>query len=306
MGRLGLTPAATASTGSLALTEDTADDAIVIDFAADGPLRVITLTEDAAVTFDNVPAGETGRIIEVGYLQGGAGGFAISHAGDVEVGWQGRPPAVDPRAGQVTWVQYRAAAGLVWGIAPQVDPDSRLVNGIIETFSRRGVTGVSTLTSGHIRGSVMTAPVSGPFTKIASWTGATAAGATPTHCYMGVYEVLGYPDSALTLGDLLALTANDTTLWATTHTEYERALAATLELVAGARIMPFCLCITGATAPVVQAQGPVTGTNGHLSIIGKPPRLHVAVTGVAGAPAADGSGYTIGATNQWPYMELRP
>lgn len=83
-----------------------------------------------------------------------------------------------------------------------------------------------------------------PVNNIKTITGGTAAGATPTLCRVGIYSVAANGDIAL-----LAAIANDTTLWATTFTQYSRALTAQFNKIAGTRYAWGQLCVTGAAAP---------------------------------------------------------
>jgi hypothetical protein len=100
------------------------------------------------------------------------------------------------------------------------------------------------LTSGTARFSYFTARKTEAITQLRVISGDTAAGATPTLCKLGVYLVNA--DATLTQ---LAVTANDTTLWAATNTAYTRTLLTTVNKVAGVRYAVGFLVVTTATAP---------------------------------------------------------
>lgn len=98
--------------------------------------------------------------------------------------------------------------------------------------------------SGSVRLTYFTATQTGTYTRLRSLTATTAAGATPTLARMGVYTVAA--NGNLTL---LAATANDTTLWATANTAYERTTTASYTLTAGQRYAFAHLVVTAAAVP---------------------------------------------------------
>lgn len=106
--------------------------------------------------------------------------------------------------------------------------------------------------SGSVRLTYFTAAVGGTFTKLRSITSATAAGATPTLCKMGVYSVAS--NGNLTL---IAQTDNDTTMWAAVNTAYERATLASYSLVAGQRYAFAHLIVTAAAVPALVGKSSV-------------------------------------------------
>lgn len=110
--------------------------------------------------------------------------------------------------------------------------------------------------------------------NVRNLSGATAAGATPTLCRIGIYSVAANGDIAL-----LAAIANDTTLWAATFTPYTRALTAAFQKIAGTRYAWGQLCVTGAAAPTFP--GSVNGLVPNTA-----PRLSATLAAQADLPAS--------------------
>lgn len=89
-------------------------------------------------------------------------------------------------------------------------------------------------------------------TQIRTWTGAQAAGATPTICKMALFDVAA-SDGALSGG---LVTTNDTAMWNALNTTYTKNLPSSKVLVAGNRYACGALCVTGAVVPQVIGRGP--------------------------------------------------
>lgn len=115
-------------------------------------------------------------------------------------------------------------------------------------------------TSGTLAMSFFTADKTETISNLTVYTGSTAAGATPTLCRMGIYEL----DSSGN-GTLVASTANDTTLFAATGTAYTKALSSSFTKVAGKRYATALLVVTGATAPTFH--GPTPLNNAVVSTV---------------------------------------
>lgn len=130
------------------------------------------------------------------------------------------------------------------------------------------------------------------YTKIFSLTGTTAAGATPTLCRHGVYEV----DSAGNLA-LVASHASDTALWAGASTEYEKTLTASFTPVLGRRYASAVLITTGAALPTLQSAVVQSVTAARA------PRLCGLVTGQTDLPATVAVG-SVAASGFAPYVGL--
>lgn len=128
------------------------------------------------------------------------------------------------------------------------------------------------------------AQVTETINNLTVYTGGTAAGATPTLIRMGVWSVNGSDD----LTALLASTANDTSLLASTNTGYTKALSSSWSKVAGTRYAIGLLVVTGATAP--QMTGQSVSASGLLSGGGNLPRVTAALTGQSDLPSTASAG----------------
>jgi hypothetical protein len=156
-------------------------------------------------------------------------------------------------------------------------------------------TSAQTLTSGNLRLRFFTARKTEDITKVRTYTGNTAAGATPTLCRVGIYSV----DSG---GDLtlVASIVNDTALWAGTQTAYERSLSATWSKVAGQRYAVGALCVTGATAPLIAGALPSSTGLGA-----RPPRTTGLLSGQTDLPSPITAG-SIGDSAASIFVEMIP
>lgn len=115
---------------------------------------------------------------------------------------------------------------------------------------------------------------------VTTYTGSVAAGATPTLCRVGIYEV-----DALGNMTLVASIANDTTLWSVVFTPYQRTLSSAWSKVAGRRYAFATLIVSGAAMP--QMQGALYGATGTMStIMGVLPMGTSSLTGQADLPAS--------------------
>lgn len=104
------------------------------------------------------------------------------------------------------------------------------------------------LVSGQAMFSFFTADKTAPITTITTFTGSVAAGATPTVCRLGVWQVAS--DDALTP---VASTVNDTALWAATFTPYPKVFSSGFTMIAGVRYAAGAICVSGATMPQFQS-----------------------------------------------------
>lgn len=140
------------------------------------------------------------------------------------------------------------------------------------------------LTSGALCLSFFTAHRTEEIASVKTWTGGTAAAATPTLCRIGVYSEA--PGGALTL---VASTPNDTALWAAAYTEYEKDLSVPWAKVRGQRYAIGLLCISGAAVPTLCADDDVyvyEGVFGVGSIYTASPRIVGSFTGQTDLPAS--------------------
>jgi hypothetical protein len=115
-------------------------------------------------------------------------------------------------------------------------------------------------TSGILRLTYWTARKTESITQVKTYSGGTAAGATPTLVRIGVYSI----DSA-GAGSLVASTVSDTSLYAGTVTPYTKSFSATFNKTAGARYALGVLVVTGATAPTVAGNGLAISTEALIA-----------------------------------------
>lgn len=128
-------------------------------------------------------------------------------------------------------------------------PDALLANRLSSgesTIPRDGASSAQSLSSGILRLRYFKALKTEPITKLRTYTGSTPAAPTPTICRVGIFTIDG--SGNLTLGPS---TTNDTSMWATANTAYEKALDATFSKVFGTWYAVGALCVTGATAPTI-------------------------------------------------------
>jgi hypothetical protein len=100
--------------------------------------------------------------------------------------------------------------------------------------------------TGNLRLVFFTQQKTGTYSSLKFFSGSTAAGATPTTIRIGIYSV----DASDNI-TLIASTANDTALLASTTTVYTENLTASVSLTAGGRYAVGLLVITAATAPTL-------------------------------------------------------
>lgn len=139
-----------------------------------------------------------------------------------------------------------------------------ITNGV-ETMPRGEAASLTTgISSGGLRFSFFTPATSVTVTKIRTYTGGTAAAATPTLCRVGFYTVVG---DTLTL---VCAIASDTTLWATINTGYTRDLStggglpASYNFIAGTRYAAGLICVSGAATPTFFGQSTLNAGAGLL------------------------------------------
>lgn len=109
-------------------------------------------------------------------------------------------------------------------IAP-VDPAGNDLAAAVESMSRTEYkdTNIAALVSQRVHLTYFTPKRPTPISRMLLLTGGTAAGATPTLCRAGYYEVTDPASGDL---ELACAIANDTSLFAATFTEYLRNLSA--------------------------------------------------------------------------------
>lgn len=123
---------------------------------------------------------------------------------------------------------------------------------------------------------------------LTGFSGATAAGATPTLCRMGLYTVAANGDISLA-----ASTPNDTTLFAATSTAYPKALSVPIAIAQGAFYATALLVVTAATVPTFHGvQYPATAVLNATTRVSPP--FAGRVTGQADLPGSVVAGSIIG------------
>jgi len=114
-----------------------------------------------------------------------------------------------------------------------------------EVYSRESIAlATAASTTQNVRLVYFTARKSGTTTQVRVRGGNTAAGATPTRCEIGLFEINATED-----GTRVAVTANDTSLFANTFTAYTRSWIASYNKVAGRRYALGWLVVTTVAAP---------------------------------------------------------
>lgn len=160
-------------------------------------------------------------------------------------------------------------------IAPGQGIDGNAIAGV-ESFPRWacGTFTVGLGSSGTVRFVYWTQAVNRTISNLVTASGGTAAAATPTLCRMGLYTVAA--NGVLTL---VARSASDTGMYASTQQEYPKALdtaggyPASYTLVAGQRYAGAVLVVSGATMPTL------TGCAGLTAILSRTPKIAAAKTG---------------------------
>lgn len=112
-----------------------------------------------------------------------------------------------------------------------------------ETLLRDFCTANPPTSTGHLRLTYWTSRKTETSTQARLYS-VTAAGATPTLCRWGVYQIAANGD-----GTLVASIPNDTALFATANTAYTRSWSAPWAKVAGVRYAFGLLIVTGAATP---------------------------------------------------------
>lgn len=161
-----------------------------------------------------------------------------------------------------------------------------------EVFPRSMILGNSLAsTTQNLRMTYFTARKSETSSQVRVVSGATAAGATPTLCRVGLYTVDGNDDATL-----VASIANDTTLFAAANTAYTRSWTTPYALVAGQRYAVGILVVTSATAPTFSGTPLITGAAAEAAI---KPRMTGTLTGQADLPSTASSASMAASANRY-------
>lgn len=132
------------------------------------------------------------------------------------------------------------------------------------------------VSSGSCRLSFFTATKSETSTQVRVYSGATAAGATPTLVRVGLYAVAS--DGA---GTLVAATPNDTALLASTNTGYTKSWSTPYAVVSGQRYAMALLVVSGATVPTMAGSALIPASESAMS-----PRITGQISGQSDLPAS--------------------
>lgn len=118
-------------------------------------------------------------------------------------------------------------------------------------------------------------------TRIQVYTGATAAGATPTLVRMGIYQrVVAGPTGVINTWGLVASHANDTTLFAAANTTYTKTLTTTFNKQAGSDYAVGMLIVSPAAFPTFIAPHAIAATGGYATdaLLAQPVRFAKVIT----------------------------
>lgn len=160
------------------------------------------------------------------------------------------------------------------------DSDLPTVGEIVPSREFLTTPSATPVASGTVALSYWTARRTETITQVTTYTGGTAAGATPTLCRVGVYSVASNGDLTLT-----ASIANDTALWASTNTAYTRSFTSSWTKTVGQRYAFALIVVTGAAIPVF------LGTNNTSIAVAAPlflqaPTISSRITGQTDLPAS--------------------
>lgn len=157
---------------------------------------------------------------------------------------------------------------------------------------------VGAMTSGLLQLVYFTAQRSETIASVKMLSAQTAAAATPTLVRFGIYEVAANGDLTL-----VASTANDTAIFAGTHTAYDKALSVAWGKVAGRRYAVAVLVVSGAAMPVLYGSMPVGAAAVLDTLLSAAPRWTGQVAGQTDLPASVAAA-SVAATRRCHYAEL--
>lgn len=136
------------------------------------------------------------------------------------------------------------------------------------------------LVSGQVSFNYFTAYDTQDVTALRTYTGTTAAGATPTLCKMGLYSVAANGDLTL-----MAATANTNTLWNSANASHQANLTAPQKVIKGNRYAFGLIIVTAAALPTVPSRSVPIVLSGVAS-----PRTFAQLTGQTDLPNAVAAG----------------
>lgn len=281
--------------GLLAATVSAPSTAVALTGAKTGaPAQLIYFDTDGATADITISGGHVGSVILV-ELQG-TGTNQANWSADFH--FNGTPP--QPHNGVIDYVLLKQELDGDWHEVCRSYPPvnqvraNRVTTGQ-ETMPRETVDQNNVVTvSGLLELTYFTAYKTELITQIRSYTGNTAAGATPTLCRMGLYSVAANGDLTL-----IAAHANDTALWAALNTAYTKTLTSSVRVVEGNRYAFGRLIVTAAAAPAWPTQGIAP------SLAGVGPRIQGQVAAQADLPASVAAGTVVSGSVR-RYGEILP
>jgi len=177
-----------------------------------------------------------------------------------------------------------------------LDPDGLAVG---EGVYSRGLLAIATAASSpqNLRLVYFTARKSGVTTQVRVRSGNQAAAATPTRCEIGLFTINAASD-----GTRVAVTENDTSLFATTATAYTRLWIAPHSMVAGQRYALGWLVVTTVAAPTYVGTLLAFGADDEYD---GAPRYTGRITGQTTMPSSF-TAASVTASNSRPYGVILP
>jgi hypothetical protein len=174
-------------------------------------------------------------------------------------------------------VRINAALGLVSNRVDQLDVGEMVPPSRVLAFSGSLAQPLST---GRLMLHFFTAEKTETVTAIETYTGGTAAVATPTLIRLGIYQIDGAGN-----GTLIASTPNDLTLYTTTFTTYLRTLTPSFAKVRGQRYAVALLCVSAVGVPgIYSATG--GGAAPSDTMLGRSPRIGGMLAGQTDLPGS--------------------
>lgn len=174
--------------------------------------------------------------------------------------------------------------------------DSNALNEGEETMRRRDIaSGASAVSNQSMRLTYFTARKTESISRVRILSGTTAAAATPTLCRIGVYKEEDNGDLTL-----VGSTANDTTLFVATATEYTRNLISPFDKIQNQRYAVGILVVSAVATPTFYGHVALPTVIAQYS-----PVTCKAVSGQADLPSTVASA-SLGNASQSTYAVLLP
>ncbi len=198
-------------------------------------------------------------------------------------------------------VSFTANAAYDKSVAVETQFNANYLTTGQESFHRDNIGNTSAVApaSGHMRLAYFTGRKTETITQVRMWSGATAAGLTPTLCRIGLYSIAANGD-----GTLVAAVDNDITLFATINTSYTRSWASSYGMVIGTRYAVGALVISVAAMPTYYGSalgaGAANGAEAALSV-----KLASVQSGLSDLPSSFTNAQAVG-SGQRPYVVVLP